>query len=73
MVMSSITYKDTLQFVINAKILPSEVMKLPNIKNKCKTKLARKGNQIMRTNDDNKVTLLYHNHGSLFSRGLASK
>jgi hypothetical protein len=57
-VMSVVTYEGTLQFVMRAKVTPSELMNLPNVKKNCALKLSKKGYQTIR-HDEDRLILLY--------------
>ena len=52
MVLATVTYEETLQFMIKAKVNPPELMNNPEVRNGCKLKLIKRGYEIVRSDED---------------------
>jgi len=56
-VIAAVTYEETSQFVVKAKINPPELMNIPNVREGCKLKLIKRGYEIVRSDDNTSVLL----------------
>jgi len=57
-VLATVTYEETLQFVIRAEISPPEIVEFPEVRNECKLKLIKRGYEVVRSDED-RLILIY--------------
>ncbi|MDH5687333.1 MAG: hypothetical protein OEZ48_05695 [Candidatus Bathyarchaeota archaeon] len=56
--LAAVTYEETLQYAMKAKVNPPELMSMPNVRNNCILRLTKKGYEAIKT-DGERVIMIY--------------
>lgn len=57
-ILAAVTYEETLQYAMKAKVNPPELMSMPNVRNNCILRLTKKGYEAIKT-DEERAIMIY--------------
>ena len=57
-ILAAVTYEETLQYAMKAKVNPPELISMPSVRNNCILRLTKKGYEVIKT-DEERVTMIY--------------